>query len=161
MKYLVAYYSRTGNNKTIGHAIAQALTADIDEIIDKKNRKGMLNWIRAGRDSMAEKLTKIEFQKNPQDYETIIIGAPIWAGKPIPPLRTYLKEVDLKGKRVAFYICSGGEAYMEMFPLLKEMTPNCEHIATFGITEKCFKAGDYQNDLDAFIKQITEKQGAS
>ena len=63
MKYLIAYYSRTGNNKAIGEAIAHALSADIDEIIDKKNRKGKLNWIRAGRDSMAEKLTEIEFQK--------------------------------------------------------------------------------------------------
>ena len=154
MKYLVAYYSRTGNNKAIGEAIAQALSADIDEIIDKKNRKGKLNWIRAGRDSMAEKLTEIEFQKNPQDYDTIIIGAPIWASKPIPPLRTYLKEVDLKGKRIAFFICSATEGYLEMFPQLKEMTPESEHIATFGITEKRFKAGDYENELTAFISQL-------
>ena len=154
MKYLIAYYSRTGNNKAIGEAIAHALSADIDEIIDKKNRKGKLNWIRAGRDSMAEKLTEIEFQKNPQDYDTIIIGAPIWAGKPIPPLRTYLKEVDLKGKRVAFFICSATESYLEMFPQLKEMTLGSEHIATFGITEKHFKASDYEHELTAFISQL-------
>ena len=154
MKYLVAYYSRTGNNKSIGEAIAQALSADIDEIIDKKKRKGILNWIRAGRDSMEEKLTEIEFEKNPQNYDTIIIGAPIWAGRPIPPLRTYLNSVDLKGKRVAFYICSKSEGYVEMFPQFKAMTPESEHIATFGITEKRFKEEDYQSEFDAFIAQI-------
>ena len=36
MKYLVVYYSRTGNNKTIGDTIAQSLSADVDVIIDKK-----------------------------------------------------------------------------------------------------------------------------
>jgi menaquinone-dependent protoporphyrinogen IX oxidase len=106
---------------------------------------------------MNEKLTEIEFQKNPQDYDTIIIGAPIWAGKPIPPLRTYLKEADLKRKRVAFYICSASDDYIEMFPQLKEMTQGSEHISTFGITEKRFKAGDYQSELDSFITQIKEK----
>ena len=43
---------------------------------------------------------------------------------------------------------------MEMFPQLKEMTPESEHIATFGITEKRFKAGDYDNELTDFISQL-------
>jgi len=107
MTNLVVYFSRTGNNRTIAQQIATALTADIDEIIDKKNRKGKLNWLLAGRDSRAGNLTEIEYQKNPQDYDTIIIGAPIWAWNPIPPLRTYLQEVDLKGKRIAFFIEHG------------------------------------------------------
>ncbi|MHA2164013.1 MAG: flavodoxin family protein, partial [Candidatus Thorarchaeota archaeon] len=106
MTYLVVYYSRTGNNRTIAEAIANALSADIDEIIDKKKRQGRLNWLRAGGDSRGGKLTENEYEKNPQEYDTVIIGAPIWAWNPIPPLRTYLKEVDLKGKRVAFFICS-------------------------------------------------------
>ena len=38
MNTLVVYYSRTGNTKAIGEAIAEALNADIDEIIDLKKR---------------------------------------------------------------------------------------------------------------------------
>ncbi len=118
MKYLVVYFSRTGNNKTIGNAIAKALSADIDEIFDKKKRKGFINWLRAGRDSIGEKLTEIEFEKDPQDYDAIIIGFPIWAGRIIPPLRTYMNSIDLKGKRVAFFICSQSEGYKKVFPQL-------------------------------------------
>jgi flavodoxin len=154
MKHLVAYYSRTGNNRTLAKKIAEALTADIDEIVDKRNRKGRLNWLRAGRDSRDGRLTKIEYKKNPQDYDTIIIGAPIWAGNPIPLLRTYLKEVDLKGKRVAFFICSQTEAYKNMFQTLAEMTPESEHIGNFGIQERRFKNEDYSADLEAFIEKI-------
>ena len=154
MSYLVVYYSRTGNNRTIAESIASKLSADIDEIIDKKNRQGRLNWLLAGRDSRARKLTEIEYQKNPQDYDTIIIGAPIWAWNPIPPLRTYLKEVDLKGKRVAFFICSQSDAYIKMFQTLAEMTPDSEHIGNFGIQEKRFKEEDYSSDLEAFIEKI-------
>lgn len=154
MTYLVVYYSRTGNNRTVAEQIAQALSADIDEIIDKKNRQGKLNWLLAGRDSSSRKLTEIEYQKNPQDYDTIIIGAPIWAWNPIPPLRTYLQQVNLKGKRVAFFICSKSDAYMKIFPQLIEMTPDSEHVGTFGIIENRFKNEDYSTDLEAFIEKI-------
>ena len=128
--------------------------ADIDEIVDKKNRQGRLNWMRAGKDSRSGNLTEIEFQKNPQDYDTIIIAVPIWAWSPIPPLRTYLQKVDLKGKRVAFSICSQTEAYKEMFSQLAELTPDSEHIGNFGITEKRFKNEDYSADLQAFIEKV-------
>ncbi len=154
MKKLVVYYSRTGNNRSLAEAIATGLSADIDEIIDKKNRQGRLNWLLAGRDSRAGKLTEIEYQKNPQDYDTIIIGAPIWAWNPIPPLRTYIKEVDLKGKRVAFFICSQSDAYKEMFHQLEEMTPDSEHVANFGIREEVFKKEDYSAELEAFIEKV-------
>jgi flavodoxin len=154
MQYLVVYYSRTGNNRTIAESLASRLSADIDEIIDKRNRQGRLNWLRAGRDSRAGNLTEIEYQKNPQDYDTIIIGAPIWAWNPIPPLRTYLHEVDLKGKRVAFFICSKSDAYKDMFLRLAEMTPSSEHIGNFGIKEDRFRNEDYSGDLEAFIKKI-------
>jgi flavodoxin len=154
MRYLVVYYSRTGNNRTIAESIASKLSADIDEIVDKKNRQGRLNWLKAGRDSRAGNLTEITYQKNPQDYDTIILGAPIWAFRPIPPLRTYLQEVDLKGKRLAFFICSQSEAYIKMFQTLAEMTPDSEHVGNFGIQEKRFKNEDYSTDLEAFIERI-------
>lgn len=72
----------------------------------------------------------------------------------IPPLRTYLQEVDLKGKRVAFFICSQTEAYTDMFSQLAAMTPGSEHIANFGIMEKRFKSEDYSADLEAFIEKV-------
>ncbi len=154
MTYLVAYYSRTGNNRIIGEAIAKALSADIDEILDKKNRTGKLNWLKAGRDSREGKTTEIAVEKNPQNYDTIIIGAPIWAGNPIPPIRTYLKTVNLKGKRIAFFICSQTTGYIEMFPQLIAQTPDSEHIGNFGITQKRFKEEDYSSELEAFVAKI-------
>ncbi|MCK5389114.1 MAG: hypothetical protein KAJ36_01405 [Candidatus Thorarchaeota archaeon] len=154
MSYLVVYYSRTGNNRTIGEAIAKALSADIDEITENKNRQGKLNYMKAGADSRSGKLAEIEFEKNPQNYNTIIIGAPIWAGNPIPPLRTYLQDVDLKGKRVAFFICSQTIGYEEMFPKLVALIPDSEHIGSFGITQKRFKEEDYSSELEAFVAII-------
>ncbi|MHA1948089.1 MAG: flavodoxin family protein [Candidatus Hodarchaeales archaeon] len=152
MKYLVAYYSRTGYTKNIGMAIGKALSADIDEIIDKKKRAGIVNWIRAGRDAHAKKLTEIQSEKNPQDYDVIVIGSPIWGGNPTPALRTYLTTHDLKGKKVAFFICSAIDRYAKVFPQLKEMTPESEHASIF--TASRFRKGDYEPELNAFIEKL-------
>jgi len=152
MKYLVAYYSGSGNNKTIGETIAKALSADIDEIIDKKKRLGKIGWLRAGRDAQAENLTDIKYEKNPQDYDIIILGSPIWASKPTPAIRTYLTKHDLKGKKVAFFICSGGDGYSQVFNLLKELTPDAEHLGTLGLTQEQFKSGTYESELNTFIE---------
>jgi flavodoxin len=154
MKTLVVYYSRTGHNKTLGEAIAKMLSADIDEIIDKKKRAGRLNWLRAGRDSLSEQETDIQFEKKPGDYDLIIIGSPIWAGRPTPAIRSYLGQNDLKGKKVAFFVCSGGEGYVSALPLFKALTPDSEIIATFGITEKQLKEESYETELKAFVATL-------
>ncbi|MFW9934659.1 MAG: flavodoxin family protein [Candidatus Thorarchaeota archaeon] len=154
MKYLVVYYSRSGNNKTLANAIAKSLSADLDEIVDKKKRSGKLGWLRAGRDAQAENLTDISIEKNPQDYDIIIIGSPIWASKLTPAVRTYLAQQDLKNKQVAFFICSGGDGYAQVFPLLKQLTPDSVHLSTLGINEKQFKEGSYEPELNAFIESL-------
>lgn len=154
MKTLVVYYSRTGNHKVIGEAIAKMLSADIDEIIDKKKRTGRINWMRAGRDSLSEKETNIQFEKNPSDYDLIVIGSPIWAGRPTPAIRTYLSQNNLSGKKVAFFVCSGGKGYVEALPLFEALTPESEVIATFGMTQNQLKEESYEAELKAFVSTL-------
>ncbi|MFW9861706.1 MAG: hypothetical protein ACFFET_05395 [Candidatus Thorarchaeota archaeon] len=60
----------------------------------------------------------------------------------------------MKGKRVAFFICSQTEVYKDMFQTLAEMTPDSEHVGNFGIQERRFKIEDYSADLEAFIEKI-------
>ena len=87
MKYLVAYYSRTGNTKQLAHQIAEALSADIDEIIDKKKRKGVGGWLSAGRDATGKRDTEITAIKNPLDYDVVIVGSPVWGSNLTPAIR--------------------------------------------------------------------------
>ncbi len=47
-KILVAYYSKTGNTKRAAEDIAKSLGADLEEIKDKRNRKGFGRGLRAG-----------------------------------------------------------------------------------------------------------------
>ena len=106
---LVVYYSRTGNTKSIAETIAVELGADIEEVVDLKNRQGKLAFLPAGRDAMRGKETEIaQTKRTPADYNLIIIGQPVWAGSPTPAIRTYLNKSDLSGKKVALFFSDSG-----------------------------------------------------
>jgi flavodoxin len=104
MKTLVVYYTRTGNTKFMAETIAAELGADIEEVIDMKNRQGKLAFLPAGRDAMKAKETEIaQTKRSIADYDLIIIGQPVWAGSPTPAIRTYLNKSNLSGKKVALF----------------------------------------------------------
>ena len=80
MKILVAYYSRTGNTKKAALEIANKLGATADEIVDLKDRKRLIvGWLVAGGDASKGKLTKIKYEKEPTEFDLVVIGTPIWA----------------------------------------------------------------------------------
>src|SRR3989338_9021577 len=97
MKALVAYYSRTGKTRFVAEEIEKNIKADIEEIIDKKNRGGILGYIIAGYDAFRGKLTEInEIKHNINRYNLVYIGFPVWGGKPVPAIRTYLLKAQPK-----------------------------------------------------------------
>jgi len=106
MKTLIVFYSKTGNTKKVGIEISKILNADVDEIIDNKKRSGILGFILGGRDALRKKPTTIQNQKDPSNYDLVVIGTPNWASTMVPAVRTYLTKYKLK--KAAFYCTFGG-----------------------------------------------------
>jgi len=125
MKTLVIYYTRTGNAKFAAETIATELGADIEEVIDLKNRQGRLAFLSAGRDAMSGKETEIaQTKRATADYDLIIIAQPVWAGSPTPAIRTYLNKNDLSGKKVALFFTDSklGQAIEKTKALMQNST---------------------------------------
>lgn len=121
MKTLIAFYSRTGNTRKVAEELAAALKADIDEIIDRKDRRGIIGWLKSGRDAMRRTETLIRTRKDPSKYGLVVIGTPIWAGTMASAVRTYLSKN--KFRKVAFFCTFGGRqgnALMEMEKLSRK-----------------------------------------
>jgi flavodoxin len=134
MKTLVIYYTRTGNSKFAAETIAAELGADIEEVVDLKNRQGRLAYMSCGRDAMSEKETEIAQTKiNPADYELIVIAQPVWAWSPTPAIRTYLKKNDLSGKKVALFF--GGSNLRQVIEKTKALMPNSTFIGELAVEE--------------------------
>jgi flavodoxin len=112
MKILVVYYSRTNITKNVAIKIQQDLNADLEEIIDKKDRSGTLAYLKSAGDAVLNKLADIEpIKKDPADYDLVIIGTPVWASTMATPVLTYLIENKDKFKNVSFFCTCGSSGY--------------------------------------------------
>ena len=109
-KILVVFYSRDGHTRRAAEIIAESLNTDIDEIEDKKPRKGIIGFLRAGYDATRGKTTDINFSKTPADYDVVILGGPVWNGRVTPAVRTYLLKNRGSIKKAVFFVtCAGRE----------------------------------------------------
>jgi flavodoxin len=149
-KVLVVFYSRTGITKKIALELPKLLKADVDEIIDEKNRAGALGYIIAGKDAMTKKLTKIKIRKNPKDYDLVIIGTPNWGGNIAPAVRTYLTGNKLK--KVAFFCTHGGESEGKTFQELELLSK--KPLATLSLKTKEVVQDNYNEQVIQFYRQL-------
>ena len=114
MKTLVLFYSRDGRTKIVGELIAKELKADIEEIIDLKKRRGLFNYIKAGRDALKKKSTIIKSVKSEvHTYDLVIVGTPVWVGTITPAIRTVLENFIFK--KLAFFAVSGDKKDQNIF----------------------------------------------
>ena len=155
MKILVAYYSRTGLSKKIATLISTKLKADLDEIIDKKDRAGATGYMIAGKDALSKSLTEIEHKLNPKEYDLIIIGGPVWAWTMCPAIRTYIDQNKdaIKIKKVAFFATQGSSGAEKKFEAMKNMLDmNVEQTLT--IDGKDFKNNIFVHKIEDFVEEI-------
>lgn len=106
-KTLVAYFSCTGNTKSIAEAIASGTNADIYEIkAETPYTSADLNYNDNNSRSTKEMNDKSSRPAiaggdiNMASYETIYIGYPIWWGEAPRILDTFVEKYDFTGKTV-------------------------------------------------------------
>jgi flavodoxin len=155
MKTLVVYYSRTGKTRYVAERISEKLGAEIEEIIDLKNRRGALGFIIAGYDATRGKDTMIaKPQKSPKDFDLIIIGTPVWNGRPTPAVRTYLKNSDLNRKKVAVFCTNEGRDGEKAIARLKALLPNDVCVSSMVMTRPLKNKVETQEKISAWISSL-------
>jgi flavodoxin len=133
LKSLVVYYSRTGNPRFVAETIAAEIGADIEEIIDQKKRNGAIGFLIGGFDAIRGKETEIApTKKSPIDYDLMIVGTPVWAGRLTPAITTYLKKTNLSEQRVAVFFTQDGKK-TPAIDQIKALMPNSEFIGEISI----------------------------
>lgn len=112
MKALVVYYSLQGNTKFIADTIAKAIETDILELKPIKTipKKGFLRYLIGGKQAWKkEKPELVPFDKDPNDYDLIFIGTPVWAWTYSAPCHTFFSTTNIKNKKIAFFCCHAGD----------------------------------------------------
>lgn len=148
MKSLVVYYSRTNITEKLAEDIAGKIDADLEEIKPKVNYQGKIGYARGGKDAISEKIIEIDSLKyDPEEYDVVYIGTPVWAGKSSTPILSYLKENEGKFKNVKFFATAGGRGFETTFEQMEKYS--IKPLKTLGLLTKEVKRDEY--DLENFL----------
>ena len=115
MKALVAYFSaESGRTASVAKTLAAAIGADLFEIKpEKPYTSSDLNYMnplaRCNREHITRKNVPVTGTvENFDQYDTVLIGFPIWYGCAPNVVNTFCKDYDFSGKKVAAFATSGG-----------------------------------------------------
>lgn len=128
-KTLVVYYSAQGHTEEVANKIANNLGADVLEIVPVNEYSSEdLDWTdsnsRVSREYEDESLRNVELTSitvdNWDEYDTVLIGYPIWWGIAAWPVDTFVKANDFTGKTVIPFCTSSSSGLGQSGELLAE-----------------------------------------
>ena len=133
-KKLVAYFSASGITKKVAEEIATIIEADIFQIEPKeKYTNEDLDWTNSESRSSIEMKNSIKPEivskvDNLDNYDTVILGFPIWWYKEPTIIDTFLDENDLSNKKVYVFVTSGSSTVDSTYKSIRTNYSNIEFI---------------------------------
>lgn len=152
-KTLVLYYSQTSNTKLVADEIANRLDADIVEIkavspYDGDFMQTIERCMQERQDGILPDIQPIK--SDISKYDVIFIGYPVWFGTYAPPVITFLKNVDLSGKKIVPFCTFGSGGLESSVNDLKEAQPNAEILRGYGV--RAARLDAVPQEIDQFLK---------
>lgn len=153
MKTLVIYYSRSGHTEKLARSIADALDADLEPIVDKTSRRGLLGYLRSGYEAVSKKLAPIDAPKHDlASYDLVVVGTPIWGAMPSSPVRAFLAQQRKDLKAVAFFCTCGGRGAEKVFAEMSSLTGKSP--ADVLVLREAELAGEFSDRVARFVREI-------
>jgi flavodoxin len=110
-KTLIVYFSYTGNTRALAGKVHQLIGGDIVEIQTREPYSADYNHVvdqgkREVEEGFKPELsTKID---NFDQYDTILLGTPIWWYHMSPALNSFMSQYDFSGKTIVPFCTHGG-----------------------------------------------------
>lgn len=156
-KIICICYSRTGKTGKVMTEIASALDCELVFICDRVNRQGKLGALRCGLDAMrvrTKPINRIHPKRALSEYELVILGTPVWAGRCSSVMRGFLKRRGYELHDVAYVITHASEApYRAVFDQMDSF------LLKPRIAEVSFRPGTagYVFWRDQFLKTVAKR----
>ena len=117
-KTLVAYFSASGTTRKIAEMIAEVGDFSLYEITPKElYTSDDLNWMNKKSRSSVEMSNKkirpeiTDTDAHIKEYDTIILGFPIWWYVAPTIVNTFLEKYNFSGKKIILFATSGGSGF--------------------------------------------------
>ena len=130
-KVLVAYFSASGVTKKVAEKIAAAVNGDLFQIEPAiAYSEEDLNWMNKNSRSSLEMSDKdfrpamIKTELNLSEYDSILLGFPIWWYVAPTIINTFLESYDFSGKKITLFATSGGSGFGNTVQELRNSAPD-------------------------------------
>ena len=130
---LVAYFSATGNTEGIAQHLQSVLDADLYEIVPEvPYTDGDLNYsndsCRANQEQNdpAARPAITGTLENPEDYDVVFLGYPIWWGQAPKVIYTFLESCDFGNATIVPFCTSGSSGIGSSVDGLQELTEDTQ-----------------------------------
>ncbi len=110
-KVLVAYYSHSGNTEKLAKCIAGLTKGDLLEIRPAKPYPKAYGAVVAqAKEEIGRGYAPALAEDAPglMEYDGILVGTPNWWSTMAPPVKTFLEQCGLEGKKAAVFATHGG-----------------------------------------------------
>lgn len=154
MKKLVTYFSASGVTRRVALNIATIIDGDTFEIepvekytnedLDWTNKQSRSSVEMADRSSRPGVVKKVD---NLDEYDTVLIGFPVWWDVAPTIINTFIEENDLSNKNIYIFVTSGSSSVDGSIKDLKEKYPNLNFIGA-----KRFIGNESEEDIKEWLK---------
>jgi len=151
MKTAVVFYTLDGNCAIVAQEIKSILNADLIQLHtdNEKKRKGIVKFFWACGMMFKKKPKLKPYSFDPSAYDLIIIGAPVWAGAPASPIKTFIANTSITSKKIALFVCHAGGSGNSI-KIFKTMLSGNEFIAEIEFKDPS------KNNIEEIKQQIAD-----
>ncbi len=167
-KILIVYLSRTNNTKAIAEIIHQKVggtlvALELETPYPADYRATVMQVVRENETGylppLKTKIDKIE------QYDYLFLGFPTWGMRLPPPIKSFLRQYNLKGKKVIPFNTNGGYGVGGSFDTVKELCPQSTVLQGFttrggseidghNLVIKDAKAEEAQKAVESWLREI-------
>ncbi|MBK8085441.1 MAG: hypothetical protein IPK28_17335 [Devosia sp.] len=157
MNSLVLYYSNTGNTQKVAQALAVELGADLAEVTCDQYLS-MPGRLLMALDVFTRRKPRINvLVPHDAEYDLVVIGGPVWAARPAPPLVAALESVSFGRAALAHFVtCNGTSPKWPPERAIAEMESSSDMvpIATHIFREAGIGSGAYRAEAAGFAAEL-------
>jgi flavodoxin len=155
MRFLVAYFSHSGNTREIANQIHRSVGGDVIEIQSVKpyphDYDACVKQARQELDSGYKPALKTRIE-NINSYDLVFIGYPDWWGTTPAPVRVFLTEYDFSGKRIVPFCTHEGSGLGQSVADISRLCPKSTLLNGLAIRGSTAKTA--QGKVSEWLRQI-------
>ena len=149
-KILIAYYSYSGNTKSVAERIQKQTGGDLFEIQTVNAYPADYNAVVQQAKQEKEKDYRPALKskaENINEYDIVFLGTPIWWYTMAPAVKSFIAENNLAGKTVVPFCTHGGGGVSSAFSDIAKLAPNSKVLKGLVV---------YENGSSSTDKEISE-----